>query len=121
MQVADATKGVVNSLLLFLKELLYVAADPKQGNDEASTLYLENVLKQCKSLSVEVDEFGASLYPPQEINKLRERVIKSDAIVGGIKEEVKGARGDVPEGVEVASEGVKNALVELQQRLGGLS
>lgn len=121
LEVADATKGVVNSILAFIKELLYVAADPQQGNDESATLYLEKVLQQCKSLGVEVDEFGASLYPPQEINQLRDRVTKSDAFVDGIKEEVKAAKGSVPEGLEVASEGVKGALAELKQCLGGLS
>lgn len=119
--VADATKGVVTSVLAFLKELLYVAADPQQGNDESATLYLETILQQCKTLGVEVDEFGASLYPPQEINQLRDRSIKTDALVGGITEEVKAAKGLVPEGLEVASTGVKTALAELKQSLGGLS
>lgn len=119
--VADATKGVVNSVLAFLKELLYVAADPQQGNDESATLYLETILKQCKTLGVEVDEFGASLYPPQEINQLRDRSVKTDALVGEITEEVKAAKGLVPEGLEAASAGVKAALAELKQSLGGLS
>jgi hypothetical protein len=121
MEVADATKGVVNGVLGFLKELLYVAADSQQGNDESATLYLENVLQQCKVLQVEVDEFGASLYPPQEINQLRDRSARADSLVGGIIEEVKVAKGSVPGSLESASEGVKTALAELKQCLGGLS
>lgn len=121
MEVADATKEVVTSVLDFVKQLLYVAADPQQGNDESSTLYLETVLKHCKSLGVEVDEFGASLYPPQEISQLRDRIAKSDAFVELIKEEVKLAKGSVPEGLEAASETVRSAQTQLQQCLGGLS
>ncbi|KAG0567350.1 hypothetical protein KC19_7G128300 [Ceratodon purpureus] len=120
MEVADATKGVITSVLDFVKQLLYVAADPQQGNDESSTLYLENVLKHCKSLGVEVDEFGASLYPPQEINQLRDRITKSDALMESIKEEVKAAKGSVPEALDAASETVRNAQAELKQCLGGL-
>ena len=121
MEVVDATKGVVTSILDFVKQLLYVAADPEQGNDESSTLFLENVLKHCKNLGVEVDEFGASLYPPQEINQLCDRITKSHALVESIKEEVKAAKGSVPEGLEVASEAVTNAQTQLTQCLGGLS
>jgi hypothetical protein len=121
MEVADATKGIVASILDFVKQLLYVAADPPQGNDESSTEYLENVLKHCKSLGVEVDEFGASLYPPQEINQLRDRIAKSDALVESIKEEVKAAKGSVPEALEAASETVRDGQTQLKQCLGGLS
>lgn len=121
MQVVDATKGVVNSLLDFLKQLFYVAGDPQQGDDENSTLYLENVLKHCKNLGVEVDEFGASLYPPQEIKQLSDLITKSDALVEQIKDEVKATKGAVPEGLETASQAVMTAETTLKLCISSLS
>jgi hypothetical protein len=104
-----------------VKQLLYVAADRQQGDDESATAYLENILSHCKSLGVEADEFGASLYPPQEINQLRDRITKSSALIESIKEEVKATKGTVPEGLELASVAVKDAQAQLTQCLGGLS
>lgn len=121
MEVVDATKGVVGSLLDFIKQLLYVAADGHQGNDITSTIYLENVLKHCKSLGVEVDEFGASLYPPQEMTHLRERITTTAELINLIEIEVTSSRGSVPEGLESASQALKSAGTILKQSLGGSS
>jgi hypothetical protein len=118
--VVEAAKGVVDSSLGFIKQLLYVAAEMPQDTEESSTVFLEDVLKHCKGLGAEMDEFGASLYPPQETNQLRDSIVKMEVLVDQINTQVRETRGSLPEGLDLACKSLQNAKVELTQTLGGL-
>jgi hypothetical protein len=90
-----------------------------QDTEESSTVFLEDVLKHCKGLGAEMDEFGASLYPPQETNQLRDSIVKMEVLVDQINTQVRETRGSLPEGLDLACKSLQNAKVELTQTLGG--
>ncbi|CAK9193659.1 unnamed protein product [Sphagnum troendelagicum] len=115
MAVVEAARHVVECSLDFIKQLLYVAAEVPvpQGTEELSTGFLENVLKHCKGLGVEVDKFGAYLHPPQQTDPLRGRIMKMETLVNLISTQVRETRGSVPEGLDLAFKSLQNAKTEL--------
>ncbi|CAM6064192.1 unnamed protein product, partial [Sphagnum tenellum] len=115
MAVVEAARHVVECSLDFIKQLLYVAAEVPvpQGTEESSTGFLENVLKHCKGLGVEVDKFGAYLHPPQQTDPLRDRIMKMETLVNLISTQVRETRGSVPEGLDLAFKSLQNAKTEL--------
>jgi len=115
MAVVEAARHVVECSLDFIKQLLYVAGEVPvpQGTEELSTGFLENVLKHCKALGVEVDKFGAYLYPPQQTDLLRGRIMKMETLVNLISTQVRETRGSVPEGLDLAFKSLQNAKTEL--------
>ena len=54
-----------------------------QSNREGEAL--EQLLELCKRLSLEVDEIGASLYPPQEYRRLQQGGNEIGHVVSGIR------------------------------------
>ncbi|CAK9193675.1 unnamed protein product, partial [Sphagnum troendelagicum] len=110
MAVVEAARHVVECSLDFIKQLLYVAAEVPgpQGTEESSTGCLENVLKHCKGLGVEVDKFGAYLHPPQQTDPLRGRIMKMETIVNLISTQVSETRGSECEGLDLASKSLQN-------------
>ncbi|CAK9859084.1 unnamed protein product [Sphagnum jensenii] len=115
MAVVEAARHVVECSLDFIKQLLYVAAEVPvpQGTEESSTGFLENVLKHCKGLGVEVDKFGAYLHPPQQTDPLRGRIMKMETLVNLISTQVRETRGSVPEALDLAFKSLQNAKTEL--------
>jgi hypothetical protein len=115
MAVVEAARHVVECSLDFIKQLLYVAAEVPvpQGTEETSTGFLENVLKHCKGLGVEVDKLGAYLHPPQQTDLLQGRIMKMETLVNLISTQVRETRGSVPEGLDLAFKSLQNAKTEL--------
>ncbi|GAB2226636.1 hypothetical protein Droror1_Dr00022451 [Drosera rotundifolia] len=87
MKIAQLVTRVVSDLLVVIKELIRsITGLLKQANisDDGSCVEsLEKLLKLCRGAGVEVDELGASLYPPQELPVI---LAASDKISDMIKE-----------------------------------
>jgi hypothetical protein len=115
MAVVEAARHVVECSLDFIKQLLYVAAEVlvPQGTKESSTGFLENVLKHCKGLGVEVDKLGAYLHPPQQTDPLHGRIMKMETLLNLISTQVRETRGSIPEGLDLALKSLQNAKTEL--------
>lgn len=76
MQIAQSAINLVSQVLTLVKELIRsITGIMKQETSNSSsnnTLIdtLERLLKLCRCISLQVDELGASLYPPQELSTI---------------------------------------------------
>ena len=120
MQVVRSVKDFVFALLSLLKQLLYiVAAVAKPPLDRTNnTNVLEKLLVLSKDLGVGVDELGASLYPPQEIEVLQQRVQEIEGLIESLQGEVFSMSNEsVPESFTSAFIACKGAAVSLTKIL----
>ncbi|ESQ34488.1 hypothetical protein EUTSA_v10008033mg [Eutrema salsugineum] len=96
MEVAQMVAEIVSEMLMVMKELIRVITgmikleNPKDNSGFVDSL--EKILKLCQGTGVQIDELGACVYPPQEINKMQqtvkiiqENLDEVEAEVGGLK------------------------------------
>lgn len=94
MQVVQSVKDLTSSLLSLLKQLLHVVAGTSKASkdgqmaDAEATLVWEKILELSKELGVGVDELGASLYPPQELDILQGMVAEIEGLIEQLQGEV---------------------------------
>ncbi|PHU07467.1 hypothetical protein BC332_23956 [Capsicum chinense] len=80
MKIAHLTTDVVSSTLVIIKELIRSITSLLKQESSANTAifvpFLERLLKLSQEIGLQVDELGASLYPPQEISALKVAIEK---------------------------------------------
>lgn len=78
MEVAQMVAEIVSETIMVIKELIRVITgmikleNPKDNSAFVDSL--EKLLKLCQGTGVQIDELGACVYPPQEINKMKQTV-----------------------------------------------
>ncbi|KAL1192223.1 hypothetical protein V5N11_032688 [Cardamine amara subsp. amara] len=78
MEVAQMVGEIVSEMIIVIKELIRVITgmikleNPKDNGEFVDSL--EKLLKLCQGSGVQIDELGACVYPPQELNKMRQTV-----------------------------------------------
>lgn len=84
MKVAQLGIGIVSETLAVIKELIRtITGLLKLENPNDSGKFvdaLERLLKLCQEIGVQIDELGASLYPPQEVSTIKtasEKILSS--------------------------------------------
>ncbi|CAN8313002.1 unnamed protein product [Cochlearia groenlandica] len=78
MEVAKTVAEIVSETITVIKELIRVITGMiKLENPEDNSGFvdsLEKLLKLCQGTSVQIDELGACVYPPQEFTKMMQTV-----------------------------------------------
>ncbi|XP_008800922.1 uncharacterized protein LOC103715161 [Phoenix dactylifera] len=122
MGIAQLAISVVSDALTIIKEVIrFITGLLKSSGHVRSTEdyvdSLERLLGCCQEMGTQVNELGASVYPPQEISQMK---LISKKMHGGVDEmraEVGSLQGSSG-GVYEAFEGLKNSLGKLECMLG---
>ncbi|KAB5521546.1 hypothetical protein DKX38_025865 [Salix brachista] len=92
MKVAQSAIGVVSETVVVIKELIRTVTGllrqekPKDNGNFVDSL--EKLLKLCQEIGLQIDELGASLYPPQEFPAMKASLEKISSIIDEVRSEV---------------------------------
>ncbi|KAJ7532814.1 hypothetical protein O6H91_13G021200 [Diphasiastrum complanatum] len=124
LKVAMSTKEIVRTTLELVKQLLYIVGDtstlPGGGADEIVVDTLERIVRQVIDIGIEIDDIGASIYPPQEINHMNERLEVLSLLVDSLHAEISSFLGSVPQNLVSAYESCCVAQNTLKMMLAPL-
>lgn len=97
MKSAVSVISVVSEILVVVKELIRcITGLIKQEDANKSSNFvdsLENLLKLCQGIGVQVDELGACLYPPQEIPAMKAASEKISVSINEMQSEIENLGG----------------------------
>ncbi|KAH7372885.1 hypothetical protein KP509_17G026700 [Ceratopteris richardii] len=123
MQVVHSVKDFVSCLLSLIKQLLHIVGGTIKSSKDKSVpdteviLWLEKILVHSKALGDGVDELGASLYPPQEMDNLQSTVEEIEGLVEQLQEDVCSLLGSMPEAFLQVSNSSKDTAASLNKVL----
>lgn len=120
MRVAQSAISVVSSILLVIKELIRSITSLlklENVNKESNLASLENLLKLCQGIGVQVDELGACLYPPQEAAAIKVASEKISSLLDNMQAELGSLNGN-SEAFLQAGNNLRNSLTQLEIELG---
>ncbi|KAJ6726300.1 CYCLIN D1-BINDING PROTEIN 1 [Salix purpurea] len=92
MKVAQSAIGVVSETVVVIKELIRTVTGllrqekPRDNGNFVDSL--EKLLKLCQEIGLQIDELGASLYPPQEFPAMKASLEKISSIIDEVRSEV---------------------------------
>ncbi|XP_022968591.1 uncharacterized protein LOC111467763 [Cucurbita maxima] len=121
MRVAQSAMSVVSSTLLVIKELIRSITSLlklENANIQSNIASLENLLKLCQGIGVQVDELGACLYPPQEIPAIKAASEKISSFLDNMQAELGSLNGN-SEGFLQACNDLQNSCKQLETELSG--
>ncbi|XP_022150563.1 uncharacterized protein LOC111018673 isoform X1 [Momordica charantia] len=121
MRVAQSAINVVSSILVVVKELIRSITSLlklENINKDSNLESLENLLKLCQGIGVQVDELGACLYPPQEVPAIKAASEKISSLLDNMQAELASLNGN-SEGFLKACNGLQSSLKQLEIELGG--
>lgn len=125
MRVVLSVKEFTSCFLKLLKELLYMTVyeskSSKETFSEVTVSSWEKILERTKDLGVGFDELGASLYPPQEMEALRARVLEMEGMIESLHTQVFALKGFMPEDIRLAIDALKGAGFSLKNDLDSSS
>ncbi|KAK4263872.1 hypothetical protein QN277_029229 [Acacia crassicarpa] len=97
MKVAQASIVVVSDIISVVKELIRCISGllklEKPGDSGNFVDSLEKLLKLSQELSLQIDEIGACLYPPQEVPTIEAVMVKIQSFIDDIQGILGGIRG----------------------------
>ncbi|RAL40225.1 unnamed protein product [Cuscuta campestris] len=122
MKVAQLTTDVVSQTLVVIKELIrsitgLVKLEASGNSSDAFIGSLERILKLCQEIGLQVDELGASLYPPQEISSIRGSLKIISSNTNEMMMELENLKGST-EDYKNACDGLKTSMEHLASELG---
>ncbi|XP_023539450.1 uncharacterized protein LOC111800101 [Cucurbita pepo subsp. pepo] len=123
MRVAQSAISIISSILKVIKELIRsITSLLKLENEtnESKLATLENLLRLCQGIGVQVDELGACLYPPQEVPAIKEASEKISSFLDNMQAELGSLNGN-SEGFLQACNNLRNSLKQLEIELGGFA
>lgn len=122
MGIAQLAISVVSDMLTVIKEvirfitgLLKISSHERNAEDYVDSL--ERLLSYFQEMGTQVNELGASVYPPQEISQMKLISKKMHVGVNEMRAEVGSLQGSSG-GVYEAFEGLDNSLGKLECSLG---
>ncbi|XP_060214703.1 uncharacterized protein LOC132641664 isoform X1 [Lycium barbarum] len=120
MKIARLTTDVVSATLVVIKELIRSITSLLKQESSADTATfvasLERLLKLSQEIGLQIDELGASLYPPQEISALKAAMEKISSTTDEIQEELEKLKGCSEDFVKVCN-GLRSSLKQLEAEL----
>ncbi|GMI90122.1 hypothetical protein like AT1G22970 [Hibiscus trionum] len=120
MKVAQLAQGVVSETLAVIKELIRTITGMlklETPDDNGKFVdSLEKLLKKCQGVGAEIDEIGACLYPPQEIDAIKLALEKISSSINGIQQEVEGFQTSAGPFVEACG-GLRTVLKQMESEL----
>lgn len=113
--VASDSLVVVKEAIRFITGLLKSSGN-KGGANEDKVEPMEKLLSHCKEIADQVNDLGASVYPPQDSSEMKLAIEKLYNGINGMRKEV-GNLGGSPESTFAALEGFEKCLGSLQAKL----
>lgn len=121
MKVAHSAIAVVSEALVVVKELMRSITGLlklESRNDNGDFVdSLEKLLIQCKGIGTEIDEIGASLYPPQDVDLIKVALEKISGMVDDMEKEMASLPGTSEAFLQSCS-GLKSSLTQLKSEVG---
>ncbi|CAN4124908.1 unnamed protein product [Withania somnifera] len=120
MKIACLTTDVVSATLVVIKELIRSITSLLKQEISADTANLvaslERLLELSQETGLQIDELGASLYPPQEISALKAAIEKISCSTDEILVELEKLKGCSEDFVK-ACNGLRSSLKQLEAEL----
>ncbi|CAL5096157.1 unnamed protein product [Urochloa decumbens] len=119
--VAKLVVTVVSDSLLVVKEAIrfvtgLLKSSGKNGSNEDKVESMENLLSHCKEIAGQVNDLGASVYPPQDASEMKLAIKRLYDGINGMRKET-GNLGGSPANAFAALEGFKKCLGSLEAEL----
>ncbi|GFZ00256.1 hypothetical protein Acr_13g0016550 [Actinidia rufa] len=124
MKIAQSAIGVVSETLSVIKELirsitgLIKHENLDNGNDFVNSL--ERLLKLGQGIGLQVDELGASLYPPQVFPDIKAVMEKISSIIDELQAEIDNLKGSSEEFCQACA-ALQGSLRQIESELGCFS
>ncbi|CAH8253264.1 unnamed protein product [Arabidopsis lyrata] len=120
MEVARMVAEIVSETIMVIKELIRVITGMikmENPNDNSGFVEsLEKLLKLCQGTGVQIDELGACVYPPQEMNKMKQTVKIIQGNLNEFETEVERLKSS-SDGCSGACEKLRNSLKHMETEL----
>ncbi|EXB65590.1 hypothetical protein L484_025856 [Morus notabilis] len=120
MKVARSAIVVVSEALVLVKELMRSITGllKLESRDDTGDFVdsLEKLLKHCQGIGTEIDELGASLYPPQEVAIMKGAVEKISSMVDDMEREIESLKGTSDAFIQACG-GLKSSLAQLKSEI----
>ncbi|KAG5240436.1 hypothetical protein OIU76_023303 [Salix suchowensis] len=120
MKVAQSAIGVVSETVVVIKELIRTVTGllrQEKPNDNGNFVdSLEKLLKLCQEIGLQIDELGASLYPPQEFPAMKASLEKISSIIDEVRSEVETLTSS-SESIFQACNGLKSSMKQMEVAL----
>ncbi|KAJ8548248.1 hypothetical protein K7X08_030717 [Anisodus acutangulus] len=120
MKIARLTTDVVSATLVVIKELIRSITSLLKQESSADTATfvasLERLLKLSQEIGLQIDELGASLYPPQEISALKAAIEKISCTTDEIQAELEKLEGCSEDFVKACTS-LRSSLKQLEAEL----
>ncbi|OEL30736.1 hypothetical protein BAE44_0008245 [Dichanthelium oligosanthes] len=120
--VAKLVIAVVSDSLVVVKEAirfitgLLKSSGKKNGANEDKVEPMEKLLSHCKEIAGQVNDLGASVYPPQDSSEMKLAVKRLYDGINGMRKEI-GHLGGSPASAFAALEGFEKCLGSLEAKL----
>jgi hypothetical protein len=106
---------VVKEAIRFVTSLLKISGN-KNGANEDKVEPMEKLLSHCKEIADQVNDLGASVYPPQDASDMKLAVKRLYGGINGMRKEI-GHLGGSPVNAFAALEGFEKCLGSLEAEL----
>ncbi|WVZ99522.1 hypothetical protein U9M48_044802 [Paspalum notatum var. saurae] len=106
---------VVKEAIRFITSLLKSSGN-KYGVNEDKVESMEKLLSHCKQIADQVNDLGASVYPPQDSSEMKLAIKRMHNDIDGMRKEIEHLGGS-PAGAFAALEGFKRCLGSLEAEL----
>lgn len=121
MKVAQSAIDIVSETLVVIKELIRSITSlikrEKQNDSGDFVNSLENLLKQCQGIGVQIDELGACLYPPQEVHVMKTALDKILSMIDEMQVELESIKGTSDTFLQSCSS-LRGSLRQFKSELG---
>ncbi|KAG2617656.1 uncharacterized protein LOC120664702 isoform X2 [Panicum virgatum] len=117
VEVVSDSLVVVKEAIRFITGLLKSTGN-KNGANEDKVEPMEKLLSHCKEIAGQVNDIGASVYPPQDTSEMKIAVKRLYDGINGMREEI-GHLGGSPANAFGALEGFEKCLGSLEAELAG--
>lgn len=117
INVVSDSLVVVKEAIRFITGLLRSSGNKdKDGANEDKVEPMEKLLSHCKEIADQVNDLGASVYPPQDTSEMELAIKRLYNGINGMHKEI-GNLGGAPESTFAALEGFEKCLGSLRARL----
>lgn len=117
INVVSDSLVVVKEAIRFITGLLRSSGNKdKDGANEDRVEPMEKLLSHCKEIADQVNDLGASVYPPQDTSEMELAIKRLYNGINGMHKEI-GNLGGAPESTFAALEGFEKCLGSLRARL----
>ncbi|CAL4901898.1 unnamed protein product [Urochloa decumbens] len=119
--IAKLVVTVVSDSLLVVKEAIrfitgLLKSSGKNGSNEDKVESMEKLLSHCKEIAGQVNDLGASVYPPQDASEMKLAIKKLYDGINGMRKEI-GNLGGSPANAFAVLEGFEKCIGSLEAEL----